>query len=398
MKILVINAGSSSLKYQLINMEDESVIAKGNCERIGVDGLITHKVGDFTVKEECAFPTHAEAFQKLVDMLMHGEHAVIKSMDEISAVGHRIVQGAEIFTESVIIDDEVINKIEGISELAPLHNPAHVLAMRACRKVFDKDTPQVCVFDTAFHATMPKKVYMFGVPYEFYEKYAIRKYGFHGTSHRFVSNELAKRMGRDIKELKIVTCHLGNGSSIAAVDKGKVIDTTMGFTPLDGLIMGTRSGAVDPSVITFIAEKEHMTAHEMSELLNKKSGYLGVSGISSDHRDLCKAAAEGNERAQLALDMQIYEIQKYIGSYAAAMDGLDAIVFTGGIGENSPLLRESVCTNMDYFGIKIDKVKNNVKGQTIDLTADGGKVRIWAVETNEELLIARDTLALVTKK
>ena len=397
MKILVINAGSSSLKYQLIDMEDESVIAKGNCERIGVDGLITHKVNGYELKQEASFPTHAEAFEKLVEVLLNGEHAVIKSIKEISAVGHRIVQGAEIYTESVIITPEVIEKIEGIAELAPLHNPAHVLAMRACQKVFDKSVPQVCVFDTAFHATMPKKAYMFGVPYEYYEKYSIRKYGFHGTSHRFVSHELASLLNKDISELKIITCHLGNGCSIAAVDKGKVVDTSMGFTPLDGLIMGTRSGAVDPSVLTFIIEKENLSAKQLSDLLNKKSGYLGISGISSDHRDLCAAADNGNERAKIAIDMQIYQIQRYIGAYTAAMDGLDAIVFTGGIGENSPFLREAVCKGLKYFGVEIDKEKNVVRGKTENLTAKGAKTQVWAIATNEELLIARDTLQLVSK-
>lgn len=398
MKILVINAGSSSLKYQLIDMIDESVIAKGNCERIGVDGLITHKVNGYELKEESSFPTHAEAFAKLVEVLLTGEHAVIESISDISAVGHRIVQGAEIFTESVLITPEVIKKIESISDLAPLHNPAHVLAMRACQKVFDKSVPQVCVFDTAFHASMPEKAYMFGVPYEYYEKYSIRKYGFHGTSHRFVSHELAKQMGKDISELKTVTCHLGNGCSIAAVDGGKVVDTTMGFTPLDGLIMGTRSGAIDPSVITFILEKEGLSAKQLSDLLNKKSGYLGISGISSDHRDLCTAADNGNKRARIALDMQIYQIQRYIGSYAAAMNGLDAVIFTGGIGENSPYLRAKVCEGLSYFGISIDKEKNEIRGKTINLTDENAKTQVWAVATNEELLIARDTLELVTNK
>ena len=399
MKILVINAGSSSLKYQLIDMTDENVLAKGNCERIGAGGLITHKIADGRgIEEECDFPTHTEAFEKLVDVLMHGELAVLKNINEISAVGHRIVQGADLFKESVLVDEEVINKIEGISDLAPLHNPAHVLAIRACRKVFGEVIPEVVVFDTAFHSTMPAKAYMFAVPYEYYEKYAVRKYGFHGTSHRFVSKKYAKVIGKDLSELKLITCHLGNGSSIAAVDCGKVVDTSMGFTPLDGLLMGTRCGAVDPSVIYYLEEKEKLDSNGINEMCNKKSGYLGISGLSSDHRDLCAAAADGNERAQLALDMQVYQIQKYIGSYAAAMNGLDAVLFTGGIGENSIYLRKEVCKNMTYFGIEIDEVANVEQNRKIGRISDkGSKTEVWIVPTNEELLIARDTLEIVTK-
>lgn len=400
MKILVINAGSSSLKYQLIEMDDESVIAKGNCDRIGDTGHIKHTItdGNIVIEEDCDFPTHTEAFEKLVDVLMHGDNAVIKDVNEISAIGHRIVQGADLFTESVLVDDEVIEKIESISDLAPLHNPAHVLAIRACRKVFGTEIPETVVFDTSFHSTMPPKAYMFGVPYEYYEKYHVRKYGFHGTSHRFVSKKLAKILGKDPKDLKIVTCHLGNGSSIAAVDCGKVVDTSMGFTPLDGLIMGTRCGAVDPSVIYYLADKEHLDPNGINEMCNKKSGYLGISGISPDHRDLCDAAAKGNARAQLALDMQCYQIQRYIGAYTAAMNGLDAVVFTGGIGENSVYMRKAVCTNMDYFGIKFDEVaniENNAK--TAKISAKDSKVDVWIVPTNEELLIARDTLELISK-
>lgn len=397
MKILVINAGSSSLKYQLIDMTDESVIAKGNCERIGDGGAITHKLADGRKYfEECDFPTHTEAFQKLVDVLMNGEYKVINDISEISAVGHRIVQGADLFKESVLVDEDVISKIESISDLAPLHNPAHVLAIRACRKVFGVGIPEVVVFDTAFHSTMPQKAFMFAVPYEYYKKYAVRKYGFHGTSHRFVSQAYAELIGKKPEELKIVTCHLGNGSSIAAVDCGKVVDTSMGFTPLDGLLMGTRCGAVDPSVIYYLAEKENLDPAHISEMCNKKSGYLGVSGISSDHRDLCKAALEGNERAKLALDMQAYEIQKYIGSYAAAMNGLDAVVFTGGIGENSYLMRKHVCENMSYFGIEInEKLNEDLNGKIGKISTDNAKTQVWIIPTNEELLIARDTLALI---
>ncbi|MBZ4670756.1 MAG: acetate kinase [Clostridiales bacterium] len=399
MKILVINAGSSSLKYQLIDMDDEGVIAKGNCDRIGVGGHICHKTCDGRVlDEDCSFPTHTEAFQKLVETLVHGDAAVIKDISEISAIGHRIVQGAELFSESTIVTDDVINKIESISDLAPLHNPAHVLALRACKKVFG-DIPQVVVFDTAFHQTMPPRAYMYGIPYEYYEKYHVRKYGFHGTSHRYVTGELARLIGKDIKDLKIISCHLGNGSSICCVNGGKSVDTSMGFTPLDGLIMGTRSGSVDASVVTFLAEKEKISAKEMSDLLNKKSGYLGISGISSDNRDITAACEQGHERAKLVLDIQRYQIKKYIGAYTAVMNGLDAVIFTGGIGENAWDLRETVCSDMEFFGIKIDKEKNKAQnGKLANISAPDARVQCWIVPTNEELLIARDTLALISKK
>lgn len=399
MRILVINAGSSSLKYQLIDMEDEKVIAKGNCDRIGIGGHIHHVTFDGRqLDEDCDFPTHTEAFEKLIDTLVKSPASVIQNMDEISAIGHRIVQGAELFTQSTLVTDEVIEQIESIADLAPLHNHAHVLALRACKKVFGKEIPEVVVFDTAFHQTMPPKAFMYGVPYEYYEKYHVRKYGFHGTSHRYVSGELARLMGRDLKDLKIVTCHLGNGSSICAVDGGKSVDTSMGFTPLDGLIMGTRSGAVDASVITFLAQKENISASEMSELLNKKSGYLGLSGVSSDNRDVTKMADEGDKRAKLTLEIQHYQIKKYIGSYAAAMNGLDAVVFTGGIGENDDHLRLDVCSNLEYLGIKIDPSKNEGQHGTVcNFSAPDSKVQCWAIPTNEELLIARDTLELVTR-
>ncbi len=397
MKILVVNAGSSSLKYQLLEMEDESVIAKGNCDRIGIGGHIKHTTFDGrTVDMDCDFPTHTEAFEKLVEVLTKGDASVIKSMDEIYAVGHRIVQGAEIFNKTTLATDEVIQQIDDLAELAPVHNHPHALALRACKKVIPATTPQVVVFDTAFHATMPEKAYMFGMPYECYEKYHVRKYGFHGTSHRFVSQALADAMGKDIKDLKIVSCHLGNGSSITAVEGGKSIDTSMGFTPLDGVIMGTRSGCVDPSAVTFIENKLGLSASEMSDYLNKKSGFLGISGVSSDARDLGAAAAEGNKRAQLALEMLRYEIKKYIGSYAAIMNGLDAVLFTGGIGENSDDLREDVCSNMEYLGIKLDKAANKgLHGKLQKISAPDSKVEVWVVPTNEELLIARDTKALV---
>lgn len=396
MKILVINAGSSSLKYQLINMDDESVIAKGNCERIGIDGHITHKTFDGKkISEDCDFPTHTEAFERVVKALTEGEAAVIGSMNEIAAVGHRIVQGAEVFDRATIVTDEVIDKIDGLSELAPVHNHPHALALRACKKVIPANVPQVVVFDTAFHQTMPEKAFMFGLPYECYEKYHVRKYGFHGTSHRFVSQALAEAMGKDIKDLKIVSCHLGNGSSVTAIDGGKSVDTSMGFTPLDGVIMGTRSGSVDPSAVTFVQQKLGLDAHQMSEYLNKQSGFLGITGISSDNREIEDAAAAGNKKALLAEEMFIYETKKYIGSYAAAMNGLDAVIFTGGLGENASVIREGVCKDMDFLGIKIDKELNSkVRGKLIKLSTDDSKVEVWIVPTNEELLIARDTKEL----
>lgn len=399
MIILVVNAGSSSLKYQLINMDDESVIAKGNCDRIGIDGHISHKTGDGrTFEADCDFPTHTEAFMKLVEALTTGDAKVIDSMNEISAVGHRIVQGADIFDKSVLVTDEIIDKIDELRELAPVHNHAHALALRACKKVIPEGVPQVVVFDTAFHQTMPPKAYMFGLPYDDYKNLHVRKYGFHGTSHRFVSSALAEAMGKDIKDLKIVSCHLGNGSSITAVDGGKSIDTSMGFTPLDGVVMGTRTGSVDPSAVTFVADKHGFSPAQMSEYMNKKSGFLGVSGVGSDNRDITDAAEHGNDRAKLVSDMLVYEIKKYIGSYAAAMNGLDAVLFTGGIGENAFDVREKVCENMEFFGIKLDKEANNgLRGQLKKISAEDSKVQVWVVPTNEELLIARDTLALISE-
>lgn len=399
MLILVVNAGSSSLKYQLLNMDDESVLAKGNCDRIGIDGHVSHKTADGrSIDADCEFPTHTEAFQKLVEVLTTGDAAVIESMDEISAVGHRIVQGAEVFDRPCLVTPEIIDQIDDLRELAPVHNHAHALALRACTAVIPSTTPQVVVFDTAFHQTMPPKAYMYGLPYEDYEKYHVRKYGFHGTSHRFVSAALAEAMGRKIEDLKIVSCHLGNGSSITAVKGGKCVDTSMGFTPLDGVLMGTRCGAIDPSAVTYVADKHGFTPDEMSQYMNKKSGFLGVSGVSSDNRDLTAAAEHGNQRAKLAQDILAYEIQKYIGSYAAAMNGVDAVLFTGGIGENSWEVRESVCENMDFFGIKIDRELNRQsRGKLVKLSTPDAAVEVWVVPTNEELLIARDTLAVISK-
>ena len=399
MKILVVNAGSSSLKFQLLDMTDESVIAKGNCDRIGIDGHVSAKTGDGRCFEaDCSFPTHTEAFEKLVEVLTTGDTKVIDSMAEIAAVGHRIVQGGDIFSETCLVTDEVIDKIDGLSELAPVHNHPHALALRACKKVLPEGTPMAVVFDTAFHQTMPPKAYMFGLPYSDYETYHVRKYGFHGTSHRFVSAALAEAMGKDIKDLKIVSCHLGNGSSITAVQGGKSIDTSMGFTPLDGVVMGTRTGSVDPSAVTFVAEKHGFTPKEMSDYMNKKSGFLGVSGISSDNRNISEAASHGDKRAQLVTDMLVYEIKKYIGSYAAVMNGLDAVLFTGGIGENAYDVRAAVCKDMDFLGIKLDeKTNDGLRGKLAKISADDSKVQVWVVPTNEELLIARDTLALISK-
>ena len=395
MKILVINAGSSSLKYQLIDMETETPIAKGLCERIGIGGKITHKTSDGrSVSYEVDFPTHEEAFAELTKVLTTGDTAVIKNLDEISAIGHRVVQGGEKITQSVLLTEDVLKVVDECAELAPLHNPPILVAIRACQKVFSDKIPQVGVFDTAFHQTMPQKAYTWAIPYEYYEKYHIRRYGYHGTSHRFVSGRLGELVG-GLEGKKVVTCHLGNGSSICAIVDGKCMENSMGFTPLDGLIMGTRSGSVDPSVVAFIANKEGLSAQEVVDILNKKSGYLGVSGFTSDQRDLWDAAEKGNARAQLALDMQVYQIKKYIGAYAAAMGGLDYVVFTGGIGENDMKVRELVCSDMEFLGIKFAPEKNNFRGEERIISTDDSKVTVYVLPTNEELLIARDTKALV---
>ena len=398
MKILVVNAGSSSLKYQLLDMNDESVIAKGNCDRIGIDGHISHKTGDGRAFEaDCNFPTHTEAFEKLVEVLTTGENKVIDSMAEVSAVGHRVVQGAEIFKETCLVNDEVINQIDALAELAPVHNHPHALALRACKDVLPEGTPQVAVFDTAFHSTMPRKAYLYGLPYECYEDLHVRKYGFHGTSHRFVTAELANVLGKDIKDMKIVSCHLGNGSSITAVDGGKSVDTSMGFTPLDGLIMGTRCGSVDPSAIDYVEKKKGFDPDQMTAYMNKQSGFLGLSGIGSDNRDITAAAQQGNDRAKIVGEIFCYQIKKFIGSYAAAMNGLDAVIFTGGIGENAGDIRARSCSNLDFIGLKIDEEANNVRGKLQKISTEDSKVQVWVVPTNEELLIARDTLALISK-
>ncbi len=398
MKILVINAGSSSLKYQLIDMNGEKMIAKGNCERIGIDGKIGGSTADGReFSYNVTLPNHTSAFLEVKKVLTEGSCKVVESLDEISAVGHRIVQGGSLFNKSVLVTDEVVKGIESLCDLAPLHNPAHIQGINACREVFGKDIPEVVVFDNAFHSTMPPEAYIFPVPYEYYEKYKVRRYGFHGTSHRFVSARCAEVMGRNIEELKIITCHLGNGSSITAIKYGKVIDTSMGLTPLDGFIMGTRCGAIDPSVVTYLQEKEGWTPEETDTILNKKSGVLGISGVSSDDRDVLAAEKAGNERAALARKIQRYEIRKCIGSYVAAMDGVDAIVFTGGIGENTIDLRAGVCNNLSYLGIKIDEEMNKklIRGAEGELSTPDSKVRVFVLPTNEELVIARDTKEIV---
>ena len=400
MKILVINCGSSSLKYQLFDMETETMIAKGNCERIGVDGKIGGSTADGRKFEyEVAFPNHTTAFLEVKKVLTEGDCKVIDDMSEIKAVGHRVVQGGALFNESVLVTDEVVAGIRELCDLAPLHNPAHIQGIEACTDVFGKEFPQVAVFDNAFHSTMPAEAYMFPIPYEYYEKYHVRRYGFHGTSHRFVSARCAEVMGKDIKDLKIVTCHLGNGSSITAVKGGKVIDTSMGLTPLDGFIMGTRSGNLDPSVVTFLQEKEGWTPAETSNILNKKSGVLGISGKYSDDRDILKAAAEGDERAELAKKMLWYQIRKYIGQYIAAMQGVDAIVFTGGIGENSQPLRQNICESFGYIGVTFNAEENTkaIKGKGGELSGPDSKVKVYVIPTNEELMIARDTKEIAEK-
>ena len=400
MKVLVINAGSSSLKYQLIDMTDESVLAKGNCERIGTDGaFIGFKTPDGgKVERPAEMKNHTQAFEAVKDALLDAEYGAIKDLSEVSAIGHRVVQGGSYFDRSVLIDDDVIAKIKELSPLAPLHNPAHIQGIDACTAVFGKDVPQVAVFDTAFHQTMPEKAYMYAVPYEYYEKLGVRKYGFHGTSHRYVSAKMAELMGKPIEETKIITCHIGNGSSITAVDGGKVIDTTMGLTPLGGFLMGTRSGSLDPSVVTFIAEKEGFTPQQMSDLLNKKSGLLGISGVSSDDRDVTAAEKAGNHRAKLAHDMLYYQIAQYIGSYYVALGGCDAIVFTAGLGENQPCLREGVCNYLECLGVKLDKDANNnmIHGRQGTLTAADSKIRVELIATDEEMVIARDTRDIVS--
>ena len=397
MKILVVNAGSSSLKYQLFEMNSRTIIAKGLIERIGIPGSkLTQTVGEDKFSIEIDMPTHVEASAAMIKALTDKEHGVVDNMDEISAVGHRVLHGGEKFTASVVVDDAVEEAIKENIPLGPLHNPANLMGIEACQQVMP-GTPMVAVFDTAFHQTMPPKAFLYGVPYEYYQKYHVRRYGFHGTSHRYVSARAAEFLGKKPEELRIITCHLGNGSSITAVEGGKCIDTSMGLTPLEGLLMGTRSGNLDPAVVQFIMNNENFTADEMLEILNKKSGLLGVSGISSDMRDIDDACEQGNERAIIARDILYTGIKKYIGAYAAEMGGVDVIVFTAGIGENSATLREAVMKDMEFLGAKIDPEKNKVRGVEADISAPDSKVKILIIPTNEELVIARDTRDLVSK-
>ncbi len=398
MKILVINAGSSSLKYQLIDMQTEGVVAKGQCERIGIEGsVLTQKVpgkDELIVKKP--MPTHVEAIQMVLDALVDAKFGAVKSMDEIHAVGHRVVHSAEDFNCSVVIDDEVMRVIRNNTDLAPLHQPANIMGIEACQKVMP-NTPMVAVFDTAFHSTMPEYAYLYGVPYEAYKDWKVRRYGFHGTSHKFVSQQAAKFLGKDPKDLKIVTCHLGNGSSITAVDGGKSVDTSMGFTPLEGVPMGTRCGDIDAAVIEYLMAKGNMTVNEALTYLNKKSGMLGISGISSDFRDLCAAANEGNRRAQLALDVFSYRVKKYVGAYIAAMNGCDCIVFTGGVGEHTEIVREKVAGELSFFGVELDRQLNNngQRGIEREISTPDSKIKVLIIPTNEELVIARETKELV---
>ncbi len=397
MKILVINAGSSSLKYQLIDMETESVLAKGGCERIGIDGgKLTHKANGETFVIEQDLPDHTVAISLVLKELVDKKAGVIKSMDEIDAVGHRVVASGEAFTKTTLVTDKVMETMEVIKELAPLHNPAAILGVNACRAVMP-DKKMALVFDTSFHATMPDYAHLYAVDYEDYQKYKVRRYGAHGTSHKFVSQAAAEYLGKNIEDLNIITCHLGNGSSISAVKGGKCIDTSMGFTPLAGVPMGTRSGDIDYAAVEFLCRKKGMTMEEGLAYLNKKCGMLGVSGVSSDFRDLCAAKEAGNDRARLALDMFGYSCKKYVGAYMAALGGLDVLVFTAGVGENTPSVRQAICENMAAFGIVLDEEKNNYKndGTIHDLSAEGSKVKILVIPTNEELVIARETAALL---
>ena len=396
MKILIINAGSSSLKYQFMESEGGEVFAKGLCERIGIDGRLTHKVpGRENVVREIPMPTHNEAIQSVLDIMVDPQYGVIASTDEIAAVGHRVLHGGAAFTESCIIDDACIAAIEKCIPLGPLHNPANLMGIRACQKIMP-NTPQVAVFDTAFHMTMPSKAYIYAIPYEYYENDDVRRYGFHGTSHRYVSARAIDMLGNPAHS-RVISCHLGNGSSLAAIVDGKVMDTSMGLGPLAGFPMGTRSGDVDATILEYLMGRYGYDIKEMLNILNKKSGVLGISGVSSDFRDLEAAAEQGNQRAQLALDKFIYEVKKYIGAYATVMGGVDAILFTAGIGENSADLRAKICEGLEYMGIKMDVEKNKVRGEEAVVSADDSKVKIFIIPTNEELMIAMDTAALCQK-
>jgi len=395
MKVLVINCGSSSLKYQVLDMTDESVLAKGLVERIGMDGsVINHtKTGEDKVVNEVPMKDHKDAIAQVLAAIQDPAHGVVSDMAEIGAVGHRVVHAGEMYAESVLIDDTVIKALEECVELAPLHNPPNLLGIAACRELMPS-TPMVAVFDTAFHQTMPPESYIYAIPYEYYEKYKIRRYGFHGTSHKYVAERAAAMLGKSLSDLKLITCHLGNGASVTAIKNGKVVDTSMGFTPLEGLVMGTRSGDIDPAIVTYIREKENLPLGEANNILNKKSGVLGVSGVSSDFRDLEAAVEEGNERAALALKMFAHKVKFYIGAYIAEMNGVDAIVFTAGVGENDISMREIICDNMENLGIDIDPVANKVRGQETVISSGDSKVKLLLIPTNEELMIARDTFNL----
>ncbi len=396
MNVLVINCGSSSLKFQLINSDTEEVLAKGLCERIGIDGRLTYQpAGGEKEKSDLAMPTHEEAIQYVINALINEKTGVVKSLEEIGAVGHRIVHGGEKFASSAIITEEMKKAVEECNELAPLHNPANLIGIAACEKLMP-GTPMVGVFDTAFHQTMPQKAYMYGLPYEYYEKYKVRRYGFHGTSHSFVSKRAAEILGVPYDQTKTIVCHLGNGSSVSAVLNGKSVDTSMGLTPLEGLVMGTRSGDIDPAILEFIAKKENLDIDGLMEVVNKKSGVYGLSNnLSSDFRDLWDAADSGNEQAKVALEVFAYRVAKYVGAYAAAMNGVDNIVFTAGIGENDHGVRELVLGYLGYLGIEIDEEANNVRGEEIVISKPGSKVNVLVIPTNEELAIARETVALV---
>ena len=398
MKVLVINAGSSSLKYQLMDTDTRTVLAKGLCERIGIDGRLTHKVPakDLKLEFEIAMPTHAEAIQSVLDALTSAEHGVIRSMSEIDAVGHRAVHGGEKFAASARIDADVMAALEECIPLAPLHNPANITGIKACQAVMPS-TPMVAVFDTAFHQTMPARSYIYALPYEYYEKDKVRRYGFHGTSHRYVSARAAALLGKPIEELKIITCHLGNGSSVSAIDGGRSVDTSMGFTPLAGVPMGTRSGDLDAGIQEYLMNKYGMDIKEMLNVLNKKSGVLGISGVSSDFRDLEEAAKAGNDRAQLALDSFQYSVKKLVGAYAAAMGGVDAIVFTAGVGENDAVTRMAIASGLEFMGVKMDAEANNTRGHEAVVSAADSKVKVLLIPTDEELMIAMDTAEIVGK-
>ncbi|QHI73818.1 acetate/propionate family kinase [Aminipila terrae] len=392
MKVLVINCGSSSLKYQVLDMTNEVLLCKGLVERIGMEGsVITHeKVGMDKFKLVVPMNDHKDAIGHVLDAVQNEEHGVVKSMDEIGAVGHRVVHAGEKYAHSVLITEEVIKALEECIELAPLHNPPNLSGIAACQALMPK-TPMVAVFDTAFHQTMPPESYIYAIPYEYYQKHGIRRYGFHGTSHKYVAERAADIMGCALEDLKIITCHLGNGASVSAIKRGKCIDTSMGFTPLEGLVMGTRSGDIDPAIVTYIRQKEHLEAGVANEILNKQSGVLGISGISSDFRDIEEAAADGNERAQLALKVFAHKVRFYIGAYIAEMNGVDAIVFTAGLGENGIEMRDVICHELGNLGIKLDLVKNKVRGKEAIISRDDSKVKVILIPTNEELMIARDT-------